>query len=85
MNPATLTSSSVKLYQRKKGKWRPVADTAVSCNSLCTTVTLDPYPTAATDLAANKKYKVVVTTKVKDKVGNALRKSKAWTFTTGSS
>lgn len=34
--------------------------------------------------AANKKYKVVVTTGVKDKVGNALGKSYVWHFTTGS-
>lgn len=83
MDPATLTTSTVKLYQRKKGKWRPVSDTAVSCNSPCTKVTLDPYPTAGTDLAANKRYKVTITTGAKDKAGHALAQNYAWTFKTG--
>jgi hypothetical protein len=62
-----------------------VTDTAVSCNSPCTRVTLDPYPTAGTDLAANKRYKVTITTGAKDDANNALAQNYTWSFTTGSS
>jgi hypothetical protein len=33
MNPATLTTSTVKLYQRKSGKWRLVSGAEVKCDS----------------------------------------------------
>lgn len=87
MNPNTLTTSTVKLsvYNKKKGKYVPVTDTAVSCDSPCKTVKLDPYGKSSTLLGANKKYKVTITTGVKDKANNALAQNKVWTFTTGSS
>ena len=85
MNPATLTTSTVKLYQRKSGEWRRVRDTNVSCvDDPCHTVTLDPYPSDPTRLlAANKKYKVTITTGAKNLAGLRLSSSKSWTFTTG--
>ena len=85
MDPVSLTTSTVKLYQRKSGKWRLVRDTNVSCvDDPCHTVTLDPYPSDPTRLlAANKKYKVTFTTGVKNLAGLALSSSKSWTFTTG--
>jgi hypothetical protein len=85
MNPDTLTTSTVKLslYDKATGKYVPVTNTAVSCDSPCYTVTLDPYGTSSTLLAANAKYEVTVTTGAKDATGNALAQNKAWTFTTG--
>ena len=85
MKPNTLNASTVKLYERKSGKWRRVADVAVGCDNPCQATTIDPYPSdPARLLAANKKYKAVVTTGAKDKAGNALAKNHSWTFTTGS-
>jgi hypothetical protein len=78
--------TSVKLYKRKSGKWRLVKGTEASCaDDACRTARLDPYPTADTDLTANKKYKVVVTTGAKNVAGIPLASNKSWTFTTGAS
>jgi hypothetical protein len=88
MNSSTLNPSTVKLYQRKKGKWRRVTDIAVNCDdSPCRTVKLDPYPgtTPPRLLAANKKYKVIITTGAEDMAGHHLAKNYSWTFTTASS
>jgi hypothetical protein len=86
MKPNTLNASTVKLFERKSGKWRRVADVALSCDNPCQAATLNPYPSdPAKLLATNKKYKAVVTTGVKDKAGNALAKNYSWIFTTGSS
>ena len=86
MNPNTLNASTVMLFARKSGKWRRVADVAVSCDNSCQAATIDPYPSdPAKLLAANKKYMVVVTTGAQDKAGNALARNYSWTFTTGSS
>ena len=84
MEPSSLTTS-VKLYQRKSGKWRLVRDTKVSCeDDPCHTVTLDPYPTDPTRLlAANKRFKVTVTTGAKNLAGLPMSSNKSWTFTTG--
>ena len=89
MNPDTLSTSTVKLsvYNKNKRKYVQVTNTAVSCDSPpapCETVTLDPYGASSTLLGANKKYKVTITTGVKDKANNALAQNKVWTFTTGS-
>jgi alpha-tubulin suppressor-like RCC1 family protein len=85
MNPDTLTTSTVKLsvYNKKKGRYVLVSNTTVRCDSPCYTVTLDPYGTSSTLLAANAKYKVTITTGAKDATGDALAQNKAWTFTTG--
>jgi hypothetical protein len=93
MNPRTINTSTVKLYQRvrkKKGKrrvwrWVPITATQVSCDDSCRTVTLEPYPSDPSWLlAANRSHRILITTGAKDKVGNALAQNKAWTFTTGS-
>ena len=71
-----------------------MVDVEASCDSSCTTVTIDPYPSDPSRLlAANTKYKVVITPGVEYKAGNPLdqnlskpgNQDKVWTFTTGSS
>ena len=88
MNPDTLSASTAKLYKwnSKRKKWQRVTDVAVGCDNPCQAATLNPYPSdPARLLAANNKYKAVVTTGAKDKAGNALTKDYSWTFRTGSS
>lgn len=88
MNPNTLTSSTVKLYQRikKKGRWRWVAVSAsISCDASCSTVTLDPYGTSTSVLGPNRRLRAIITTGARDTADNALAQSYVWTFTTGSS
>ncbi len=96
MDRATLTDSTVQLYQKywykvrkKKGKkvrrvwtfrWVTV-NASVSCGELCSTAMLDP----SSDLAAYTNYLAVITTGTKDEAGNALAQSHSWTFPTGSS
>ena len=84
MDPATITTSTAKLYQwnAKKKKWQSVPTKA---NVAGNTVTLDPYPTDTSRiLAAKKKYKVTFTTGAENLAGIPLSSSKSWTFTTGS-
>jgi hypothetical protein len=52
------------------------------------TVILDPYgatesPGTENPLAANKKFKVTITTGVKNLAGIAMSSPKSWAFTTG--
>ena len=85
--PETISSSTFNLYvyNKKRKRWVRITDVQVSCNSPCDTATLNPYPSDdARLLAANKRYKAIITTGVKDLVGNPLAQSKVWTFTTGS-
>ncbi|MCA1718149.1 MAG: Ig-like domain-containing protein [Actinobacteria bacterium] len=90
----TINTSTVQLYQKywylrkkkRKGKirrvwtyrWVPVS-ASVSCDSSCTTATLDP----TNPLVANTNYLAAVTTGAKDASGSALAQAKYWTFTTG--
>jgi hypothetical protein len=75
MDQAMINTSTIKFYQynKKKRKWQPVTDIVVSWDLLaaCQTTTLTPYPPAgdAKQLAANKKYRVTVTTGAKDLAG----------------
>ncbi len=88
MDANTLSSSTFKLFQwnAKKKQWRQLTDAAVTCNLRCTTATLYPYASDSSKfLAANKKYKAVITTGAQDMAGNALSSKYSWTFTTGSS
>jgi subtilisin family serine protease len=84
MNPASLAASA-KLYQwnAKRKKWQAVP-AAVSVAGK--TATLEPYPTdPARLLAANKKFKVTVTTGAMNLAGIPMSSPESWTFTTGSS
>jgi Tol biopolymer transport system component len=96
MDPDSITKSTFKLF-------RCSSTSSTSCTTQVTNVTLaksadglratlNPYGTSSTLLAPRTKYKAVVTTGVKDLVGNALDQNsaaagnqpKAWYFTTGS-
>jgi Tol biopolymer transport system component len=89
MRPTSINTSSFELYQwnRKTKSWRQITDVQVSCESPCLEATLNPYPTADDTrlLAANKEFRAVLTTRVKDAAGNPLLRPFIWTFTTGSS
>jgi hypothetical protein len=92
MGPASITNSTFKLFR---------CTSSTSCTTQVTNVilskstdglraTINPYGTSSTVLAANTKYKVVVTTGTQDLAGNALdqdprtagNQQKSWTFTT---
>jgi hypothetical protein len=92
MGPASITNSTFKLFR---------CTSSTTCTTQVTNVTLskstdglgatiNPYGTSSTLLAANTKYKVVVTTSTQDLAGNALdqepmtagNQQKSWTFTT---
>ena len=81
MDPATISTSTVQLYQwdSKKKLWRPVTDTSVSCGSPCRTATL----ASSALLATRTQYQVIVTTGAQDLTGNPLAQQLSWTFTTG--
>ena len=81
---ATSLRTSAKLYQwnARKKKWQAVPATVSVVDE---TAALDPYPADPSRLlAANKKFKVTVTTGAKDLAGLPLSSPKSWTFTTGS-
>ena len=87
INPDMLTKDSFKLYQynKKKKRWIRITDTAVGCDTPCQTATLDPYPSdPSKPLAANKKYKAIITTGVTDKAGDPIASNYIWTFRTDS-
>jgi hypothetical protein len=92
MGPASITNSTFKLFR---------CTSSTTCTTQLTNVilskstdglraTINPYGTSSTLLAANTKYKVVVTTGTQDLAGNALDQDpmtagdqqKSWTFTT---
>jgi len=75
MDATTITSTTITL--KPTGGGANIAAT-VTCNSPCTTATLDP----TADLANNTDYTVTVTTGVKDVSGNALAANSASTFKT---
>jgi len=80
----TSLGTSVKLYQwnARKHRWQAVL---VAVSVVGEKATLDPYPVDPSRLlAANKKFKVTVTTGAKDLAGLPLSSPKSWTFTTGS-
>jgi hypothetical protein len=92
MGPASVTNSTFKLFR---------CTSSTTCTTQLTNVilskstdglraTINPYGTSSTVLAANTKYKVVVTTGTQDLAGNALdqdpmtagNQQKSWIFTT---
>lgn len=82
MDPNSLRAST-KFHQwnTSKKEWQRVP-TAVSVEG--DTATLDPYPTEPGRLlAANKEFKVTITTGAKNVVGLPMSRNKSWTFTTG--
>jgi methionine-rich copper-binding protein CopC len=75
MDATTINSTNITLTPTAGG---PAVTTAVTCNSPCTTATLDP----TADLASSTSYTITVTTGVKDVAGNALATNSTSTFTT---
>jgi Tol biopolymer transport system component len=88
MDPTTMDTSTFKLYHwnKKRREWVLLnsASTIVSYDSSSKMAMLDPYGESTALLAANRKYKAVVSTGAKDANGVALADNLAWTFTTGS-
>jgi Bacterial Ig-like domain len=87
-NLTTHVSKTFKLQMYKRGKWVAIpARVNVSNND--TTATLDPYGltegAVEKPLAANKKFRVTITTGVTDAQGNPIARNFAWTYKTGSS
>jgi alpha-tubulin suppressor-like RCC1 family protein len=90
MDEATLTSQTVKLLNTATGKRGK--NVLVSYDEATRTVTLDPFgPTSTTLLTKSTKYKVTITTGVKNLAGISLDQDqtragdqpKVWSFTTG--
>ena len=82
MNPTSL-GASIKLYQwnAKKKVWQKVV---VAVDVAGNEATLDPYPSEPSrQLAANKKFKVTVSTGARNLAGLAMSSPRSWTFTTG--
>jgi hypothetical protein len=85
----TSTTFKLQMFNKKKKKWIAVPATITLTNTN-QTASLDPYgategTTTERLLAANKKFRAMITTGAKDADGNPLAKSFVWTFTTGSS
>ncbi len=89
MNPdslrdaATRTSTTFRLQQwnKQKKKWVKIpATVSVSLDERA--ATLDPYGDAPTLLAANKRFRAIITTDATDINANALLQRFSWTFTT---
>jgi hypothetical protein len=82
------TSKTFKLqmYNKNKRKWVAIPATIALTNTN-QTATLDPYGATegATErlLAANKKFRALITTGAKDADGNPLLRNFVWNFTTG--
>jgi hypothetical protein len=80
VDPATLNDTTVKLVNTATGKQVRIE---VSCNEPCRRVTLDPYRSDPSKLLArHHRYRVIITTGVKDLAGNTLAKKVVWSFTT---
>ena len=75
MDASTINSTNITIKPTAGGA---NLTATVTCNSPCTTATLDP----AADLLNNTNYTVTVTTGVKDLAGNALAANSTSTFTT---
>jgi hypothetical protein len=94
MTRSTLNSSTFKLFRvNSDGSTAPISSWSVSSTTDGLKATLNPFgATSTTLLAANAKYKAVVTTGAKDLAGNQLdqnrtlagNQQKTWTFKTDS-
>lgn len=94
MDRAKLNKSTFKLYSiNSNGSLTQITNVAVSSTTDGLKAILSPFGTSTTVLAANTRYRAVVTTGAKDRAGNRLDQSssttgnqpKVWTFATGSS
>ncbi len=94
MDRTTLTKSTFKLYRvNGDGTFTQVTNVAVGSTTDGLKAILNPFGTSTTLLAANSRYRAVVTTGTKDRAGNRLDQNTTatgnqpmvWTFTTGSS
>ena len=96
MDPATITTSTFKLYQwnKLKKRWQRLWDVNVGCvdSSSCTQAKLDPFASDSSKvLEANTKYKALVATAAEDINGNAIDQDTSkdgnqpmvWKFITG--
>jgi hypothetical protein len=90
MSPASITKSTFKLFKVTSSGTTQVTNATVTPSSDGLKATLNPYGPSTTLLAANTKYKAVVTTGARDLAGNRLdqnttltgNQQKTWTFTT---
>jgi hypothetical protein len=94
MNPDTISKSTFKLFKiNPDGSTKRIRNTTVTLSTDGLSAKLDPFGTSSTVLAANTRYKAVVTTGAKDLVGNQLDQNstrtgnqpKVWRFKTGGS
>jgi len=94
MTRSTLGTATFKLFRvNPDGSASQIASSTVSSSTDGLKATLNPFGTSSTLLAANTKYKAVITTGARDLAGNQLdqspttagRQQKVWTFKTGSS
>jgi hypothetical protein len=91
MDPLSITNSTFKLFKVKPdGSTTQITNVRVSLSTDGLVAKLNPFGTSSTVLAANTKYKGVITTGAKDVAGNQLDQNtttaglqqKGWTFTT---
>ena len=89
-NPDNTSSTfKVQMYNKKKKRWVSIPAT-ITLSPDNRTATLDPYgatePPEPSDerlLAANKKFRGLITTGAKDANGNPLARTFVWIFYTG--
>jgi hypothetical protein len=84
MNKATLAKANFKLYKLTASGPVQVTNATVTPSSDGRKATLNPYGTSTTLLAKSTGYKAVVTTDVKDLIGNTPDQQKVWYFKTSS-
>jgi hypothetical protein len=90
MSPASITKSTFTLFRVTSTGTTQVTNVTVTPSSDGLKATLNPFGTSTSLLAANTKYRAVVTTGARDLAGNRLdqnttltgNQQKAWTFTT---
>jgi CSLREA domain-containing protein len=94
MDRATLNRSTFKLYRiNTDGTRTQITNVTVGSSADGLRAVLNPFGTTSTVLAANTRYRAVVTPGAKDRAGNRLDQDRAaagnqpkvWTFTTGAS
>jgi hypothetical protein len=94
MDRSSLTKSPFKLFKvNSNGTTTQVTNVTVSSTTDGLKAVLNPFGTSSTVLAANSRYRAVLTTGAKDFAGNGLdqnstatgSQSIVWTFTTGTS
>jgi hypothetical protein len=94
MERTTLTKSTFKFYRvASNGTTTQINNVVVGSTTDGLKAVLNPFGTSSTLLAANTRYRAVITLGAKDRAGNALdqnptasgNQSMVWTFTTGAS